>query len=342
VVFVYGSKAASAGFFITIAADVAVMAPGTRMGAAHPVAITGDMPKDSPMMAKIENDAAAYVRSLAANRGRNPEEAQKAVRESSAYTEREALDLHLIDYICNDEEEILKVLDGTTIRRFNGTKETLSLGGAHIVSLDMSASERFLSILANPAFAALLFFVGLLGLYIEFTHPGMVAPGLIGGVCLLLFAFATQALPINWVGVALVVLGIVMFLLEIKVVSYGFLTLGGIACLVVGSMLLFKNAPDLPGLAAARWFIVVFASSVGIVIACLTFLVIRGSRARVVTGARGLLSEVGSAITDLDPEGRVFVHGEYWNARSAHPIPKGARVRVVGMNNLMLDVEQIH
>ena len=340
VVFVHGSKAASAGFFITIAADVAVMAPGTRMGAAHPVAVTGEIKQDSPMMAKMENDAAAYARSLAENRDRNADEAEKAVRDSSAFTEREALELNLIDYICNDEAEILQVLDGETIRRFDGSEDTLHLAGARVESIDMSAADRFLSVLANPGLAAVLLLVGLLGLYIEFTHPGMIAPGLIGAVCLLLFAFATQTLPVNWVGLALVVLGIVMFILEIKVVSYGFLALGGIACLIVGSLILFKDVPDIPGMAAARSLITSVSILVGIVMAVLTFLVARVVRARSVSGASGLLSEVGTASTDLDPEGRVFVHGEYWNARSARPIRKGSRVHVIGVHNLLLEVEE--
>jgi len=340
-VFVHGSKAASAGFFLTIAADVAVMAPGTRIGAAHPVAAMGEIPKDSPMMAKVENDAAAYIRSLAANRGRNAEAAERAVRDSSAYTEREALDLGLIDLICSDEGEILKALDGRPVRRFNGESETLRLARTRIVTLDMTASERFLSMLANPALAALLLFIGMLGLYVEFTHPGLIAPGLVGGVCLLLFMLATQILPINWVGVALVVLGLVMFVLEIKIISHGALTAGGIACLIVGSLLLFRNVPDLPGVRAARLIIVGIAAAAAVLMAILTFLVTRVWRRKPTTGASGLVSEQGTALTDIDPEGRVFVHGEYWNARASQPVHKGAKVLVKGVRNLVLEVEEI-
>src|SRR5881296_3934473 len=180
VVFVNGSKAASAGFFITIAADVAVMAPGTRIGAAHPVLAVGEIPKDSPMMAKIENDLAAYARSLANNRGRNEKEAELAVRKSSAFTEREALKLRLIDYICRDESEILAVLDGKTIRRFDGTSTTLHLQGARIESMDISLRDRLLTYLADPTIALILLLVGVVGLYVEFTHPGMIAPGVTG------------------------------------------------------------------------------------------------------------------------------------------------------------------
>jgi len=341
VVFVHGSKAASAGFFLTLAADVAVMAPGTRMGAAHPVSAIGEIPKDSPMMAKIENDAAAYIRSIATNRGRNPAEAEKAVRESRAFTEQEALALGLIDMVCNDEAEILAQLDGRTINRFQGGSQTLHLAPASIVSLDMTGSERFLSLLANPALTALLLFAGVLGLYVEITHPGLVAPGLVGGVCLLLFMLSTQILPVNWVGVLLIVLGLVMFLLEIKIVSHGALTAGGIACLVVGGMLLYRGAPDFPGLAAARAIIFSVALSAAVIMGALTFLISRVWRRRPETGASGLVAEEGTALTDLDPDGRVFVHGEYWNAHARSPVRKGARVRVAAVAGLLLEVEEV-
>ena len=341
VVFVHGSKAASAGFFITLAADVAVMAPGTRIGAAHPVAAIGDIPKDSPMMSKLENDAAAYIRSIATNRGRNPKEAEKAVRESSAYTEQEALKLGLIDMVCNDEGEILSRLDGRTVKRFQGGTETLHLAHARIESLDMSGSERFLSLLANPALSALLLFLGVLGLYVEITHPGLIAPGLVGGVCLLLFMLSTQILPVNWVGVGLIVLGLVMFLLEIKVVSHGALTAGGIACLVVGGMLLYRKAPGMPGFQTARLLIIAVAVSAAVIMGSLTLLISRVLRRQPATGASGLLSEVGTALTDLDPEGSVFVHGEYWTARARAPVRKGARVRVAAVNGMLLEVEEV-
>ncbi len=340
VVYVNGSKAASAGFFLTIAADVAVMAPGTRMGAAHPVMLVGEVPKDSPMMNKVENDAAAYARSLAANRGRNAKAAEDAVRKSSAFTEREALALGLIDFICNDEHEILRRLDGRKIRRFDGTFETLHLGGARFVSLDMTTRERFLSMLANPTLATFLLLVGILGLYVEFTHPGLVAPGLIGGVCLLLFALATQIMPVNWVGVGLIVLGIVMFILELKVPSYGMLTLGAVTCLILGALMLFRTPEGISEVQVARWAIVSIAGSAALIMSILTTLVVRSFRRRPTTGAAGLIAEEGTALTDLEPDGRVFVHGEYWNARSRSPVKKGSRVRVTRVHDLLLEVEE--
>ena len=341
VVFVFGSKAASAGFFLTIAADVAVMAPGTRMGAAHPVPSLGEVPKESPMATKIENDVAAYARSLAGNRGRNVKAAEEAVRISRAFTEREALQAGLIDFVAGDEAEILRLLDGRTIRRFDGRRETLRLERVRIVTLDMSTRERFLSFLADPNVALFLLLLGAVGLYIEFTHPGMIAPGLIGGVCLLLFALASRILPINWVGVALILLGIVMFLLEIKVTSYGLLTLGGLACLILGSLMLFRPGEGgIPEVRVAWWAVGSVAGSAGLIMAALTGLVVRSHRVRPTTGTSGLVGEIGTALSDLAPEGRVFVHGEYWNARAARPIAQGARVRVVAVRDLCVDVEE--
>jgi membrane-bound serine protease (ClpP class) len=340
VVFVHGSQAASAGFFLTISADVAVMAPGTRIGAAHPVIMGTEEAKDSPMMEKIENDAAAYVRSLASNRGRNVVQAEKAVRESLAFTEQEALKLGLIDMVCHDESEILHRLDGRTIKRFSGTSETLQLSRTRMVSLDMSRSERFLSLLANPVLSSMLLFLGLVCLYLEFTHPGIIAPGVIGGLCLLLFLLSTRTLPVNWAGVALVIAGVTLFLLEIKMGSHGILTAGGIACLVVGAFILFPSSADLPGARAARVLILGVAAGAGGVMAILTTLVRRVWRIRPTTGSSGLIDERGTALTDLDPLGRVFVHGEYWNARSLRPLRKGAAIRVTGVHDLVLDVDE--
>jgi membrane-bound serine protease (ClpP class) len=301
----------------------------------------GEIPKDSPMMAKVENDAAAYARTLATNRGRNAAEAENAVRASSSFTEQEALKLGLIDQIAVDEAEILRSLDGKTIKRFTGSRETLHLKAARVVSLDMSGPERFLSLLASPALSALLLLVGVIGVYVEITHPGMIAPGVVGGIGLLLFMLSTQILPVNWVGVCLIVAGLVMFLLELKVMSHGALTVGGIVCLVVGSMILFHDAPDFPGIRAARLLILAMAGSAAVIMACLTWLVARVWRLRPTTGSSGLVDEQGMALTDVDPEGRVFVHGEYWNARARAKVAKGARVRVVGVHDLMVDVEEI-
>lgn len=344
VVFVSGTQAASAGFFITIAADVAVMAPGTRFGAAHPVTLFGGeerkKPGGSTMVEKVENDAAAWIRTLAQNRGRNVVLAEEAVRKSRAFTEKEALKSHLIDYVCGDERAILGVLDGKTIRRFNGQQQTLRLAGAEIRRLSMSARERFLSWIADPNILILLLIAGFLGLYVEFTHPGLIFPGVIGAVCLLCFAYATRIIPIDYAGLLLILLGITLFILEIKVTSYGMLTLGGIACLVLGSLMLFRR-PEALGLNVPLWTVGSVALSAALIMAFLTHRVVEAHRQRVTTGAEGLLGEIGEALSDLDPEGKVFVHGEYWNARSQSRIDRGSRVKVVGVQGMMLEVEEI-
>ncbi|MGH9750672.1 MAG: NfeD family protein [Candidatus Polarisedimenticolia bacterium] len=342
VVFVTGTGAASAGFFLTIAADVAVMAPGTTIGAAHPVASLGEIPKESTMNEKVESHYAALARSLAANRGRNAQAAEQAVRASRSFTEKEALQQGLIDFIATSETGLLDRLDGMAIRRFDGRRETLRLDRVRLIRIEMSGRERFLSGLAHPTLAAFLLLAGVVLLYLEFTHPGLIAPGLIGGVCLLLFALSSQILPINWIGVALMVLGIVMFLLEIKIASYGLLTAGGVACLVIGALLLYHPSEGgIPEVRVATWAIVSIAGSAGLIMAILTSLVVRAYRRRPSTGTSGLIHEEGEALTDLAPEGRVFVHGEYWNARARGAIRKGARVRVVEVRDLRLEVEEI-
>jgi len=341
VVFVHGAKAASAGFFLTLAADVAVMAPGTRIGAAHPVLAVGEMPEGSVMNEKAVNDLAAYIRTIAENRRRNVEAAEKAVRESVSYTEQEAKKLGLIDFIARDEDEILARLDGVPIRRFQGESVTLALAHARITSLDKTAQERFLSFLANPVVAVVLLFAGMLGVYVEVTHPGLIAPGLAGAVCLLLFLVSMPYLPVNWIGMGLVVLGIVMFVLELKIVSHGALTAGGILCLVVGGVLAFPSQPGIPGAQFARALIFSIAATGAVMMAILTWLLRRTATLRKVTGVEGLLLEQGTAITDLDPQGQVFIHGEYWNARARRAVPRGARVRVAAVDGLTLEVEEV-
>ncbi|HUD72188.1 MAG TPA: nodulation protein NfeD [Dongiaceae bacterium] len=341
VVFVHGAKAASAGFFLTIAADIAVMAPGTRIGAAHPVLEVGEVSEDSVMAEKMENDLAAYVRTIAENRHRNVDAAEKAVRDSVSYTEQEALKLGLIDFIARDEDEILARLDGKPIRRFQGESVTLALQHARITSLDKPGLDRFLSLLANPALAVFLLFAGLLGIYVEATHPGVIAPGVVGVACLLLFLLSTPYLPVNWFGVGLVVLGIVMFVLELKVVSHGALTAGGILCLVTGGMLIFPIGSNLPGARLARAFIFSVAATAAVAMAILTWLIRRSGALKKVSGADGLLLEQGTAITDLDLQGKVFIHGEYWNARARRAVPRGARVRVAAVDGLTLEVEEV-
>jgi len=342
-VFVSGAHAASAGFFITLAADVAVMAPGTRFGAAHPVGIggTGDRKgQGAILLQKAESDLAAWVRTLAQNRGRNVTLAEEAVRQSRSFTEKEALKGGLIDFVLPNEKAILGALDGKSIRRFTGQVVTLKLGGARVEQVRMSARERFLSFIADPEYVLFLLILGALGLYVEFTHPGMVFPGVFGALCLLCFAYAIQILPINYVGLLLVVLGVALFILELKVPSHGLLTAGGIAALTLGSLMLFRR-PEAVGLSVPLWTVGSVAAGAGLLMAFLTRRVIWAHRQRVTTGGEGLLGELGNAITDLEPEGKVFVHGEIWNARSASPVARGRRVKVVRVQSMMLEVEEL-
>jgi len=342
-VFVSGTRAASAGFFITIAADVAAMAPGTRFGASHPVGLLGggggDKKGMETLIQKAENDAAAWIRSLAENRGRNVVLAEEAVRLSRAFSEKEALKGGLIDLIAPDEGTLLSSLDGKEVRRFDGKTVTLHLSGAKVRSVAMSWRERFLSWIAYPDIMIFLLIVGLVGLYVEFTHPGMIAPGVLGGVALICFGYATSLIPINYAGLLLFVLGIALFILEIKVTSYGTLTLGGIACLFLGGLMLFRT-PGGEGLDVPLWTVGSLCFAAALIMAFLTHRVIWAHRQRVTTGEEGLVGETGEALSDLDPEGRVFVHGEYWNARSRSPVRKGSVVKVVAVQGMMLEVKE--
>ncbi|MGD8374541.1 MAG: nodulation protein NfeD [Acidobacteriota bacterium] len=337
-----GARAASAGFLILLSADVAAMAPGTNTGSAHPV-FTGEEVieegKRHLMMEKVENDAAAFARTLAENRGRNVDLAERAVRESLNFTETEALDQGLVDLVVDDRDDLLAALDGMEIRRFDGATQVLDLAGTGTTVTEMNWRERFLGTLANPALSFLLLALGGLGLYAEFQHPGMVVPGVVGAIALLLFGFSAQVLPINWVGVLFLAIAGLMFVLEVKVTSYGALTVGGIVCLFLGGLMLY-DTPDIPELRVPTGLLAAISVAVGGVVAVLVGLVVRAHRGRVETGEEGLVGEIGTAITDLGPAGRVFVHGEYWDAVSSDPLGVGESVRVVGVEGLRLRVEK--
>jgi len=341
-VFVRGAHAASAGFFITLASDVAVMAPGTRFGAAHPVGLfgSGGGKEAAVLLQKAENDLAAWVRTLAQNRGRNVSLAEEAVRSSRAFTEKEALEGGLIDYVLRDPSAILSTLDGKSIRRFGGESLTLHLRSAAVARVRMSTRDRILSWIANPEYVLVLLVLGVLGLYVEFTHPGLIFPGVIGSVCLLCFASAAQILPINYVGLLLVILGVGLFLLELKVTSLGVLTAGGIASLVLGSLMLFRRE-EAQGLEVPLRSALAVALAASLLMAFLTQRVLWAHRQSVTTGQEGLIGMRGEAMSEINPEGRVFVRGETWNARSAAPVAKGKQVKVLGVQGMMLRVEEL-
>jgi membrane-bound serine protease (ClpP class) len=333
-----GARAASAGFFIMIAADIAAMAPGTNTGAAHPVSATGGE-IEKVMKEKITNDAVAYIKTLAKNRQRNPELAEKAVRESQSYTAEECLKNGLIDLIVPSRAGLIKQFNGKTITLHNGRAITLNIQNEKIVNLTMSERQKFLRTITNPSLAYFLLIFGLIGLYIEFTHPGVAIPGILGGISLLLAFLAFQILPINYVGLFLILLSIGFFIAEIKVQGFGMLGVGGIIAFVLGSMMLI-NSP-IPEMRPAMSLIISFAFCFGFVFLFLTFKVFQAMKRKLETGREGLIGESGVAKTDIDNRsGKVFVHGEWWNAVADGLIPKGTRVQVETIDNLQLKVKK--
>jgi len=336
-----GARAASAGFFIAIASDLFVMAPGTSTGAAHPVgiSITGQA-MDKTMEEKVTNDAASYIKTLAEKRGRNTRLAEDAVRQSLSYTEQEALNKGLVDFVAKSVQEIIEHFDQKTIRRFDGEEVTLRLKDEAVIDIPMSARQKFLMTISNPNLAYILLMLGLLGLYFEFSNPGAILPGVLGAISLLLAIFSFQILPINYVGLILILLAIGLFVLEVKVQSYGILSAGGIIAMVLGSIMLI-NAP-IPELQPSLKFVVPMAIGLSLIFLFLVFLVVRAHAKKVHTGREGLIGEVGIVRTDLRPEGKVFVHGELWNAEATTEIPQGSRVRVVAvLEGLRIRVEKI-
>jgi len=336
-----GARAASAGFLVTIAADVAAMAPGTHIGAAHPVAGNGEK-MDETMAKKAAEDVAAYARTLASRRHRNPTLAALAVTESRAFTEEEALGASppLIDLVAADIPELLKKLDGRTVARFDGSVLTLRTHGARVIPVTMSLRQRVLSAIAHPNVAYLLLSLGTLGLTIELWSPGAVLPGVAGGLCLLLAFFALQMLPVNYAGLLLILFGLVLLGLEIKVPSYGLLTVGGLASLVFGSMILMDSPiPELR--LSLRVVLPVVLGFAGIAM-FLVRLGVASQRQPAVTGVAGMIGEMGHAMTALGPDspGRVATHGEIWQATSNESIPEGARVRVTRVDGLRLVVRK--
>jgi membrane-bound serine protease (ClpP class) len=331
-----GARAASAGFVILLAADVAAMAPGTNTGAAHPVSIGAQ--QDETMSKKAASDAAAYVRGKADRRGRSVELAEKAVTESRSFTEKEALAAPLIDLVAADLPALLAALEGREVRRFDGTTVRLQVAGHATRAVSMTWRQRVLSAIARPEVLFLLLLGALAGIGAEISHPGALFPGVLGATCLILFLFASQILPVSGAGVLLVLLGVLLLIAEVKVASYGLLTLGGIAAIILGAMMLVDSgAPELkvplsailPGVAVlVAWTFLIVR------------LVLRAQRRRAVTGAAGMIDTVAVADTDLDPEGWVRVMGERWRAVSDERVPAGDRVRVVEVQGLTLTVRR--
>jgi membrane-bound serine protease (ClpP class) len=334
-----GARAASAGFLIAISADVAAMAPGTNMGAAHPVSGSGEA-MDETMSQKVESDAAAYIRSIAAKRGRPVELAEKGVVESQSWTEEEALEVGLIDYVAANQEELLQKLEGATVTRFDGKEVVLHTAGEPVIEQEMSLPQRILSVIAHPNVAYILMALGVMGLYFELANPGAVLPGVVGIISLILAFFALQVLPVNYAGLLLIAAGLGMVIAEAFTPAFGVLGLGGIASLILGSLILFEEqSVPTPALELSWTIILPVVLTLVVMFGLIARLVIVSQKRKPTTGAQGLIGEEGVASTEIDGRGKVFVHGEYWDVSAAEKIDQGARVRVTGIEGLVLSVE---
>jgi membrane-bound serine protease (ClpP class) len=336
-----GSRAASAGFLITIAADIAAMAPGTSIGAAHPVSGDG-APVNDTVAKKAASDVAAYARSLADKRGRNIQLAEQAVTESRAFTEKEASTAEppLVDLVARDLGDLLAQLDGREVKRFDGSTVTVETTSAFVDRLEMSWRQRLLSTIAHPQIAYLLFSLGTLGLTIELWSPGAVLPGVVGGLCLLLAFFAFQVLPVNLVGVLLVLFGMLLLVLEVKVAGFGLLAVGGLVSLVLGSMMMIDS--PLPELQVGLRVILPVTFAAAAIILGLVRLAVAAQRQRSVTGEVGMVGERGQALSDIAAggRGRVSAHGETWHAQSSDALVLGEAIEVVGVDGLTLHVRR--
>ena len=332
-----GARAASAGFFILEAADVAAMAPGTNAGAAHPVTLGGEK-MDDTMKAKVENDSAAFMRSYVGPRGRNVQLAETAVRESKSWTDQEALQQHLIDVVARDQNDLFHQLEGRTIKRFDGKPVKLHLAGASVDELPMTLKQRILDFLLDPNIAFLVLAVGALALYAEFNHPGAIVPGVVGVVFILLALFALNLLPTRYASFTLIIASFVLFALEAKFATHGILGLGGIVLLTLGGLLLVDG--PIPQMRVQLWTALGVSVPLGVITVFLMTIALRARRSKVVTGLQGMIGAVGEARTDIDPEGKVFVQGELWNAHARSRVGLGEHVVVRKVEGLEMEVEK--
>ena len=333
-----GARAASAGVIITVAAHIAVMAPGTNIGAAHPVALGIGGGMDKTMSRKVENDAVAYVRGIAKKRERNEDWVEKAVRKSESITAEEALRLKVIDFVATDLNRLLEQADGREVSLAVG-KKVLKTKGAILNEKIMGTRQKVLSALSDPNIAYILLLIGLAGIYFEFSTPGVILPGVIGGIALIMAFFAMQTLPVNYAGVALILFAIILFIAEIKVISHGILTIGGIVSLTIGSLMLFQ-APD-PSLRVSWGVLIPAVSIASLFFIAVIAIAIKAQLRPRQGGQEGMQGEGGLAITDIREEGKVLIHGEHWNAISDVPVTRGSKIRVIHVENLKVKVEPI-
>jgi len=328
-----GSRAGSAGVFITYAAHIAAMAPSTNIGSAHPVFGGGgggqaDSTTSEALMEKVVNDAVAKIKSVAEKRGRNMEWAEKAIRESANITETEALELNVIEYVVPSTDSLLTVIDGKEVTLDTGETLTLSTRKATVITHEMSWRQRVLDTLTNPNIAYILMMIGIYGILFELYNPGSILPGVVGGICLILGLYALQTLPVNYAGLLLIVFAIILFLLEIKMPSYGLLSIGGVIALVMGSVMLF-DTPDVPFLRVS-WEVIITVAILSVLFFVFAIgMAIRTHRKKATTGKEGIIGEIGEVCKAIDPLGTVKIHGEYWKAVSDAPIEEGKQVEVV-------------
>ena len=336
-----GARGASAGFYILLSADIAAMAPGTHAGAASPIIAIGGFPQqiDEVFRRKINQDAMAFLRSFTERRGRNPVLAEKAITESKAFTEKEALDAKMIDLIVSSPEDLLRQLDGRTITRFDGARVTLALKNPVRAPFELSSRQKFLARIVQPDVFFVLLILGVLGLYTEFTHPGVIAPGVIGGICLILALYAMQFLPVNFAGLLLILLALAFFILEAKMPSHGVLAVGGVVSMFLGAIFLIRSPLTSGGVSVG----VALAGTLpfAVLAVFLMRLVLRSRRWKTRTGKEELIGSEGVVVKPLQSgaEGMIRVHGELWQAESAQPVQEGQTVRIVRVEGLKLYVE---
>jgi membrane-bound serine protease (ClpP class) len=339
-----GSRGASAGFYILLSADIAAMAPGTHTGAASPIMVIGGIPTqiDEVFRKKINQDAMAFLRSFTEKRGRNPSVAETAITEAKAFTDKEALDGKMIDLIAISVDDLLHQLDGRTITRFDGTKVTLALRNPVQTSFELSSREKFLSRIVEPDIFFVLLILGVLGLYTEFTHPGVIAPGVIGGICLVLALYAMHFLPVNLAGVFLILLALAFFILEAKYTSHGVLAAGGIVSMLLGAMFLIRS--PLTGFGVSFFVSLAVTLPTAAIAIFLMTMVLRSRKWKLATGKEELLGEHGTVVEAVPPgaEGMIRIHGELWRAISKEALATGSTVRVLRIEGLQLFVEPVN
>jgi membrane-bound serine protease (ClpP class) len=332
-----GNRAASAGFYILEAADIAAMAPGTNTGAAHPVIQGATM--DPVLKDKLENDAAAHLRSYSGKRGRNVEVAESAVRQSKSFSADEALSQHLIDYVAKDEKDLFRQLDGKTITRFDDSKAVLHLASKPVIVQEPTLKQEILSFMMNPSIIFIIFAIGVLSIFVEFNHPGAVIPGVIGFIAVLLSLYTLNFLPFRSIAVVLILASFIMFILEAKIQTHGIIGAGGIVLMVLGALLLVDG--PIPQLRVQLWAALAVAIPIGIITVFLMTIALRARRNKVVTGDQGMIGEVAIVCAPLAPVGKVFVQGELWDAVSPVNVGAGSKVVVRRVENLVLHVEPV-